>query len=262
MAGSTIGGSGRRKGANHWKRAWWAATSVRTPPFRKRDGSVRVYTGFAAASGQRSRMRPRSMYSGTNTRVRHETISVVQPMRLSAARSRSAGPSIFDPAGAHQAPPCEAPAIGEIEGRAAVQDRLVDLGRTHDRSAGQPEGVAEGVRLLGRQNPAEQAFPGVGREPAHPHVLARQPVPDGEQQAGDQPQAGFGVAGQPFNFRIPQRAPAIPVRILPVRGGKLLRGHGLAGGGDEPGGPGPRPRRPRTSATVRAGPRRRASSGC
>ena len=47
-----------------------------------------------AASGQRLRMRPRSMYSGTNTRVRHETISVAQPMRLSAARSPSAGPSI------------------------------------------------------------------------------------------------------------------------------------------------------------------------
>ena len=70
------------------------------------------------------------------------------------------------------------------------------LGRTHDRSAGQPEGGAEGVRLLGRQNPAQQAFPGIGREPAHPHVLARQAIPYGKQQAGDQPQAGFGVAGQ------------------------------------------------------------------
>ena len=132
-------------------------------PRRIPGGSVRIYAGLVLASGQRSRMRPRSMYSGTNTRVRHETISVVQPMRLSAARSPSAGPSISTRHGAHQAPPCEAPAIGEIEGRAADQDRLVHLGRTHDRSAGQPEGVAEGVRLLGRQNPAEQAFPGIGR---------------------------------------------------------------------------------------------------
>ena len=82
-------------------------------------------------------------------------------------------PLDLDPHGAHQAPPCEAPAVGEIEGRAAVQDRLVHLGRTHGRSPGQPEGVTEGMRLLGRQNPAEQAFPGIGRKPAHPHVLAR-----------------------------------------------------------------------------------------
>ena len=54
------------------------------------------------------------------------------------------------------------------------------LGRAHDRSVGQSESVAEGVRLLRRQNPAEQAFPGIGRKPAHPHVLARQPVPYGE----------------------------------------------------------------------------------
>ena len=54
------------------------------------------------------------------------------------------------------------------------------LDRAHDRSVGQSESVAEGVRLLRRQNPAEQAFPGIGRKPAHPHVLARQPVPYGE----------------------------------------------------------------------------------
>ena len=193
------------------------------------------------------------MYSGTNTRVRHETISVVQPMRLSAARSPSAGPSISMRHGAHQAPPCEAPAVGEIEGRAAGQDRLVHLGGAHERSAGQSEGVAEGVRLLRRQNPAEQAFPGIGREPAHPHVLARQAIPYGKQQAGDQPQAGFGVAGQPLDLRIPQRAPTIFARILPVRGGKLGRGHRLAGGGMVQADPGLDP-------TVLEHPRRRGQN--
>ena len=53
-----------------------------------------------------------------------------------------------------------------------------------------------------------------------------------------QQQAVGYVAGQPLDFRIPQHAPAIFAGILPVRGGKLGRGHGLAGGGTDQADPG------------------------
>ena len=105
--------------------------------------------------------------------------------------------------------------------------------------SGQPEGVAEDVRLLGRQNPAEAGFPPASVASRRTRsVFARQPIPYGKQQAGDQPQAGFSVAGQTFDLRIPQRGPAIFAGILPVRGGKFLRGHGLAGGGTDQADPG------------------------
>ena len=53
-----------------------------------------IYAECVAADGQRSRLRPGPMYSGTNTPGRQETTPRLQPMRLSAARPPPAGPSI------------------------------------------------------------------------------------------------------------------------------------------------------------------------
>ena len=47
-----------------------------------RGGHVRICSGFVGASGERSKMRWRPMYSGANTRESEETISLVQPMRF------------------------------------------------------------------------------------------------------------------------------------------------------------------------------------
>ena len=79
---------------------------------------------------------PRNDLGGAPHALECREVVVGRPLDLNAAS-------------AHQAPPCEAPAIGEIEGRSSGQDLLVHLDRAHDRSAGQSEGVAEGLRLLG-----------------------------------------------------------------------------------------------------------------
>ena len=56
--------------------------------------SGRVHGADRATMGQCSMTRERALVSGVNVRVRQDTISVTQPVRLRAARSRSVGPSI------------------------------------------------------------------------------------------------------------------------------------------------------------------------
>ena len=238
MAGSTIGGSGRRKGANPGKRAWWAAASVRTPPRRIPGGSVRVYAGFAAASGQRSRMRPRSMYSGTNTRVRHETISVVQPMRLSAARSPSAGPSISTRTApirrrlARRQPLARSKDAPRVRIASCISAELM-TGPPASPKASRKACACSGVRTRpSRLSPASVASrrtrmfsPG-----SRSHMGSSRPVTSHRR---DSVWLGSPSISASHNAR--QRSSP---RILPVRGGKFLRGHGLAGGGTDQADPG------------------------
>ena len=47
-----------------------------------RGGHVRISSGFVGASGERSKIRWRPMYSGASTREREETIALVEPTRF------------------------------------------------------------------------------------------------------------------------------------------------------------------------------------
>ena len=92
MAGWAVRAGRRRIGANSSRPG-----GGRPQPFGRPvpDTGERVtYAECVAAGGQRSRMRPGPLYSGTNTPERQETTPRLQPMRLSAARSPPAGSSI------------------------------------------------------------------------------------------------------------------------------------------------------------------------
>ena len=87
-----------REGANSWKPRGRRLQDFGCRCRSGRGGHVRICTGFVGASSERSKIRCRSMYSGTNTRESEETISLVQPMRFEcyevvAGRSISTRPS-------------------------------------------------------------------------------------------------------------------------------------------------------------------------
>ena len=92
MVGWAVRAGRRREGANSPRPG-----GGRQQPFGRPvpDTGERVICAeCVAAGGQRSRMRPGPMYSGTSTPERQETAPRLQPMRLSAARPPPAGPSI------------------------------------------------------------------------------------------------------------------------------------------------------------------------
>ena len=134
-------------------------------------------------------------------------------MRLRVPTSPSAGP------------------WGERERGAAIHDLTEQLGRGQTRSTGEAEGVAELDNLGGAEHAADHVLAAVGGEPAHPHVAVRHPVPDRQQQSGDEPEPGFGMGRQAGDFGLPQRAPLFLVRLPPGRTIEFGAGHGLAGGG-------------------------------
>ena len=67
-------------------------------------------------------------------------------------------------------------------------------------------------------------------EGAHPHAVGGQPVPQGEQEPGDEPQAGLGVGGQCLQLRLPERAPVRRLSVLPVGSRQRLARHRVAHG--------------------------------
>ena len=144
-------------------------------------------------------------------------------------------PLDLDAVGAHQAASGETPAPGERERGAPRHDLVEDLGGRQAGAAREAEGGAEDAGLGGAEHAADHMFAAVGGEPAHPHALAGQPVPDREQQAGDQPEAGLRVRRQAVDLPLPQRAPLVPAGVPPLRGAEFGLSHGLAGGrADQP----------------------------
>ena len=105
----------------------------------------------------------------------------------------------------------------------------MDLGRGQAGSAGESEGGTEGRGLGRAEHAADQVLACVGDEPAYAHALVGQAVPDGEQQAGDQPEAGLRVGRQPGDLGLPEGAPAVLIGIPPLRGVERVPGHGVAG---------------------------------
>ena len=129
---------------------------------------------------------------------------------------------------AHDAPPREPPAIGERERGAASHHRLERFGAGHGEAAVEAEARAHGADLLGVEHAPDEGLARVGGEPAHPHVLGRQPVPDGEQQAGGEPEARVAMGGERSDLLLPEHAPPGLVGPAPVRGVELGARHGLA----------------------------------
>ena len=141
----------------------------------------------------------------------------------------------LDAVGPHDAPAGEPPAVGERERRSACHDGLEGFLAGHGGAAVEAEARARGADLLGVEHAADESFAIVGGKPAHPHVLERQPVPDGEQQAGGEPEARFVVRGELGDLVLPERAPLRLVGPAPVGGVELGPGHRLAcSGADQP----------------------------
>ena len=95
------------------------------------------------------------------------------------------------------------------------------------------EGGAELAELGGAEHAADQVLAVVADEAADPHALVGQPVPDGEQQARDQPEAGLAVRGQARDLGVPEGAPFVAVRSPPVGGVEGGLRDGLARGGTD-----------------------------
>ena len=76
--------------------------------------------------------------------------------------------------------------------------------------------------FLGDQEPADQLLAVVGSEPADAEVLVGQPVPDRQEEAGDDPEAGFGVARERRDLVVPEPAPFRFGGALPMGGGECL----------------------------------------
>ena len=95
-------------------------------------------------------------------------------------------------------------------------------------AAGEAEGATEVAELGGAEDAADQVLAVIGDEAAHTHALVGEPVPDREQQAGDQPEAGVAVARQTRDLGIPECAPLCIIGNAPLRGVQRRPCHGLA----------------------------------
>ena len=102
----------------------------------------------------------------------------MQPMRLERVGVAVRRPLDLDAVGAHQAPAGEAPAVGEMEGRAAYHDLVDYLGRGQAGAAGESEGGAEGYGLGRPSTRPIRVLAGIGHEAAHAHALFGEAVPD------------------------------------------------------------------------------------
>ena len=151
------------------------------------------------------------------------------PMRRRAGRSVSAGPSIstrLPPIRRRRASP---PSIGERERIAALHDSLEGFRARHGGAAVEAEARANGAYLLGVEYAADERDPIVRSKPAKLHVLGGQAVPDGQQQAGGEPETRLPVARKFADLMFPEHAPMVLVSLAPIGGIELGPGHAVAG---------------------------------
>ena len=131
----------------------------------------------------------------------------------------------------HDAAAREAPAVREGQDLAASHDGLEGLPGAEGGPAVEPEGAAHGAYAAGVESAPDHCLARIGGEPAHPHVLGPQPVPDRKEKPGDEPEARFGMGRQRGDLLLPEDAPFGLVRLAPVRGLEFGPRHALPGGG-------------------------------
>ena len=68
------------------------------------------------------------------------------------------------------------------------------------------EALVDAVERLGRDEAADDALAVIGLEAVDPHVLGRQPVPDRQQQAGDDVERALGEFRDAWRIRLPTAA--------------------------------------------------------
>ena len=93
---------------------------------------------------------------------------------------------------------------GEIDHRAAVEHGAPGFRSGEGRGLG-AERLIEPAQFLGRDEPADDALALVGLEAVDAHVARRQPVPDRQQQAGDDVELAVGEFRHLRAFGLPQR---------------------------------------------------------
>ena len=184
-----------------------------------------------AASGQRSVMRSIVPAFGTNTRVRQETISTVHPMRLSAGRSVSAGPSISTRLSPIRRLRASRQPLARGKRIAPLHHGRECFGTRHGGTAVETEARSHEAYLLCIEHAPDERHTIIRREPAHPHVLGRQAVPHRQEQAGSEPEARLPVAREFTDLVFPEHAPMALVGFAPVRGIELGPRHAVARGG-------------------------------
>ena len=84
------------------------------------------------------------------------------------------------------------------------------------------EAFVDAGERLGRDEAADHALAVIGLEAVDAHVLGRQPVPDRQQQAGDDVKGALGEFRDAGAFGFPQRREAFARGLAPVRAVELV----------------------------------------
>jgi hypothetical protein len=90
------------------------------------------------------------------------------------------------------------------------------------------ESAIKGTKRFGRNEAADHAFAVIGLEAVNAHVGGRQPVPDRQQEAGDDVKAAVGKFRDGGAFVLPERGKFFDGRLAPVGMLELFTGDRLA----------------------------------
>ena len=93
--------------------------------------------------------------------------------------------------------------FGKNEARAVLHDRRDGGGRRKGRGVGARR-LDEDGGARRRNQPADDAFAIIGLQAIDPRGLVREPVPDGEQEAGDDMKRALGQLGQGSDLGLPR----------------------------------------------------------
>ena len=119
---------------------------------------------------------------------------------------------------------------GEIEDGAAIDHGVPGFWRRKPGCAVDAERLIERGKRFRRDQAADHALAVIGLEAVHPHVGVRQPVPDRQQQAGDDVKAALGEFRNRGAFGFPQfrkffACGRAPVRVLEAFDAERLAAH-------------------------------------
>jgi len=132
-------------------------------------------------------------------------ISEISPSAFSLGDSTVGETGELDAPGLHHQRASDLQIAGELEHGAAVKDRAPRLRRGKTDAPGHPEAFVDASERLGGDKTTDHALAVIGLEAVDAHVLGRQPVPDRQQEAGDDVKAALGELRNAGTFGFPQR---------------------------------------------------------
>ena len=155
-------------------------------------------------------------------------ISEVRPSAFNCGTAPSEKPVSSTRCALMTSEPADLQIAGEIEHGTAIEDGAPGLVSGEVWHTVDAEALIDAVERLGRHEAADHAFAIIGLEAVDAHVLGRQPVPDRQQQAGDDVKGALGEFRDAGAFRFPQRRESVPCGRAPVRASEPLDADRLA----------------------------------